>query len=50
MFGNVDEARERMFEMFLVSFANNYGHRPTNICIYNIQFILFQNIHCWNTL
>ena len=47
---NVDEARERMYEKFFALFVNKYKHRPTNICIDSIRFILSQNIQCGNTL
>lgn len=47
---NVEEARSRLFDRFFVSFINRYKHRPSQICIDSIRFILSQNIQCGNTL
>lgn len=47
---NVQEARERLYDDFFASFINHYKHRPSNICLDSIRFILSQNIQCGNTL
>lgn len=47
---NVIEARERLYDAFFVRFINQYKHKPTQICMDSIRFILSQNIQCGNTL
>ena len=47
---NIEEARDRLFNSFFVGFINQYRHKPSQICIDSIRFILSQNIQCGNTL
>lgn len=50
MADNVEESRERLFDIFSVRFVNRYKRQPTAICQDSIRFILSQNIQCGNTL
>lgn len=47
---NVLETRERLYNNFFANFVKHYKHKPSQICIDSIQFILSQNIQCGNTL
>ena len=47
---NVFEARERLFNNFFASFINHYRHKPSQICLDSVRFILSQNIQCGDTL
>lgn len=50
MADNVEESRDRLFDIFFVRFVNRYKRQPTSICQNSIRFILSQNIQCGNTL
>lgn len=47
---NVLETRERLYKNFFAAYINHYRHKPTQICMDSIRFILSQNIQCGNTL
>lgn len=47
---NVFEARTRLYDGFFYRYINTFKHRPSQICMNSLQFILSQNLQCGNTL